>query len=63
MGTVGLDDGSVELYGGECWVTLWGVGLHGRVLDYMVVIVGLHGGSVGLHCGMLNYMVGCGVTW
>ncbi len=30
---------SVGLYGGECWVTLWGV------LSYMVGSVGLHGGE------------------
>ncbi len=32
VGNVGLHGGSVEFYGGECWVTcwviLWGVGLH-----------------------------------
>ncbi len=52
------------------------VGLHGRVLRYMVESARLHGHigymveSVGLHGGVLGYMVetlgymvGCWVTW
>ncbi len=52
------------------------IGLHGRVLSYMVESaslrvgigymvesVGLHGGSVGLHDGLLSYIVGCWITW
>ncbi len=34
--------GSVEIHGGECCVTWWGVRLHGGVLGYMVEIVELH---------------------
>ncbi len=43
---------SVELHGGECWVTsiVKSVGLHGRVLSYMMESAGLHGG--------IGYMVG-----
>ncbi len=62
-GSIGLHDVSVELYGGECWVTWWGllgymvecwvtwwdVWLHGRVMGY--IVVGSIMGIVGLHGG------------
>ncbi len=58
--------GSVELYGGVlgymvgCWVTWWGVGLHGWEWGVTWWSVGLHDGSVGLHDGVLGYMVRSG---
>ncbi len=46
---VGLYSGSVELHGGECWVTsiVQSIGLHGRVLSYMVESAGVYGGVLG----------------
>ncbi len=43
--------GSVELHGGDCQVTLWGV------LDYMVGVLSYMVESVGLHDGE------CWVIW
>ncbi len=44
MESVGLY-GNIGLYGREYWIIRWGVGLHGEVLEYMVVIVQLHHGE------------------
>ncbi len=45
-GMLDYNGGSVELDGGECWVTsiVEIIGLHGRVLSYRVEGAGLHGG-------------------
>ncbi len=52
-GSVGLYDRvlgymveSVELHGGDCWVT-WSIRLHGGVLDYMMGVLGSMVGSIG----------------
>ncbi len=57
MESVGLYNGSVVLYSEECWVTWWGVVLHGGLLGYIMRIVGLYGESIGLHGGMLGYIM------
>ncbi len=62
VGSVGSDGWGIELHGGECWVTCWGVlcymmevlGYMVGVLGYMVGSIGLHDGSVGLHGGSVG---------
>ncbi len=73
MGVLGYMVESVELHGGECCVTWWGVGLHGGdcwaalwgVLGYMMGVFELYGGVLGymVDTWWLDYMVGCCVTW
>ncbi len=64
MGVLSYMVDSVGLYGGDCWVTWWRVGLHDGGLGYMVmcwvtwwVLFGSIMGSVGLNGGE------CWVTW
>ncbi len=48
-GDIGYTVESVGLYGGECWITWWGVESHGR--DCWVT------------WRYLGYMVKCWITW
>ncbi len=79
MGSIGLYDESVELYGEECWVTWWvlfgstmgSVGLCGGeccvtwwgVLSNMMGVLSDMVDSIELHGGVLGYMVECWVIW